>query len=231
MRKHNKQQLCVYCSKSEATTADHVPPKGFFPDPLPSDLVTVPSCRSCNNSFGKDEEYARNFFAAGWSGDETSVGYKVFTTKVMRSATRGTRKMLHMIRNSISLSDMHSPAGMYLGKRPTIEIDRSRVDRVVAKICRGLYYLETGRPLPPVAVAHVILSPDDKVLTHGVGQQFSQLPTRGTHPEVFRYKYMTVEGDSPGSVWVMQFYEAVTFLVATYGVEELAKFGLNAPKV
>src|SRR5438132_859881 len=47
---------CCYCGRP-ATTRDHVPTRKLFPQPRPSDLITVPACSVCNNSSSKDEEY------------------------------------------------------------------------------------------------------------------------------------------------------------------------------
>ena len=52
-------RLCIYCQINPADTVDHVPPKGLFKEPRPVDLIIVPACSTCNNSFSKDDEYFR----------------------------------------------------------------------------------------------------------------------------------------------------------------------------
>lgn len=50
------QKSCVICGKV-ATTREHAIARCFFEKPHPSDMITVPSCSSCNNSYSLDEEY------------------------------------------------------------------------------------------------------------------------------------------------------------------------------
>ena len=50
---------CVYCGREAQLTSDHIPPKNLFPKPRPSNLITVPSCKRCNRSASKDDEYLR----------------------------------------------------------------------------------------------------------------------------------------------------------------------------
>jgi hypothetical protein len=52
--------ICVYCGQSDnQITVDHIPPKNLFPDPKPSNLITVPCCLRCNQKAAKDDEYFR----------------------------------------------------------------------------------------------------------------------------------------------------------------------------
>src|SRR5438552_1268299 len=47
---------CCYCG-APASTVDHVPTRKLFPEPRPSDLITVPSCHPCNNRLSAQEVY------------------------------------------------------------------------------------------------------------------------------------------------------------------------------
>jgi len=48
---------CVYCGHTKPLTDDHIPPQSLFRKPRPADLIAVPSCRQCNISASKDDEY------------------------------------------------------------------------------------------------------------------------------------------------------------------------------
>lgn len=52
--------ICVYCG-GIPDTRDHVPSKVLLDEPFPDQLPSVPSCRSCNDSFSKDEQYLACF--------------------------------------------------------------------------------------------------------------------------------------------------------------------------
>src|SRR5690242_7545069 len=49
---------CVYCGGA-CESSDHVPPKCLFANPAKEDLIEVPSCKKCNNSFSNDDEYLK----------------------------------------------------------------------------------------------------------------------------------------------------------------------------
>jgi hypothetical protein len=47
---------CVFCGE-HADTREHIFARCFFDRPFPKDLLTIPSCHNCNNSFSGDEQY------------------------------------------------------------------------------------------------------------------------------------------------------------------------------
>lgn len=49
MSKAFKGGLCAYCCEAEASTADHVIARGFFPEDLRGNLPKVGACQECNN--------------------------------------------------------------------------------------------------------------------------------------------------------------------------------------
>ena len=70
-----KIKQCYLCQATETLTRDHVPPENLFPMPLPSDLITVPCCKSCNSGFSKIDEQFRAFVtcAANVSATGTEI--------------------------------------------------------------------------------------------------------------------------------------------------------------
>ena len=61
-------------------TRDHVPPAGLFPDPKPSNLLTVPCCYQCNNRKSSFEERLR--ILATIPFDRNQAGAKIAAEKV-----------------------------------------------------------------------------------------------------------------------------------------------------
>jgi hypothetical protein len=54
----NLADICAYCGAPSPETRDHIPPRGVFPSPRPGDLITVPSCRPCNQgASARDERF------------------------------------------------------------------------------------------------------------------------------------------------------------------------------
>lgn len=52
----NKSSSCLYCG-ANANSREHVPPISVFKKPYPQNLITVPACQCCNNSYSQDERY------------------------------------------------------------------------------------------------------------------------------------------------------------------------------
>lgn len=75
---------CYLCGK-EATTFDHIPPKGLFPKNFQYKGIKVPSCKTCNNESSKDDEYLRDCFTI--SG-HNKAARQVFLDTVRRSYLR-----------------------------------------------------------------------------------------------------------------------------------------------
>jgi hypothetical protein len=125
-------QKCIYCGKI-ADTKDHVPPKCFFLKPAPSNLITVPSCFACNNSFSQDEEYARTVFATARQDDAPNhVVEKLWNEKIVKSLRRNPLVLENLNKCLFSVEGYHGP--IYVGTRPGFTYDRNKVNKVVSKI-------------------------------------------------------------------------------------------------
>lgn len=72
---------CFFCGRSNPTTNDHIPPKGFFPKPRPSNLITVRACYECNHGFNRIDEQFR--LAAASAINRSSNGSRIWNEKVV----------------------------------------------------------------------------------------------------------------------------------------------------
>src|SRR4051794_29898334 len=79
------QTMCVYCGKVTTTTREHVIPTCLFPEdqPLPSNMITVPACRPCNQK--KDDAYLRDILSSDIDSYDSPLARTVFRGKVLRS--------------------------------------------------------------------------------------------------------------------------------------------------
>lgn len=102
-------------------TRDHVPPKGIFNDPKPSNLITVDSCNECNLDHSGFDERLRAFAAIDINRNEG--GQKILQDKVFGSTMRKRRQRKFMRELALSLRPevVTTPAGPQL-------LDRGRVD-------------------------------------------------------------------------------------------------------
>jgi hypothetical protein len=135
--------LCVYCGLLPATTMDHVIPKAFFVPPLPSNLVTVPVCKPCNNKKSKNDSYLRDLLVMDLDCCDHPVAKELMKGKVIRSAIRNRSEIARSARKARPKAK-YSINGLYLGHFPSFPIDGTRLNESFATIVRGLYYRLRG---------------------------------------------------------------------------------------
>lgn len=130
--------ICLYCGgKSE--TRDHIPTRGLLNKPYPNNLMTVPSCKKCNNSFSKDEEYLIILLIT-ISDSHTLSEKQESNGKLDRAIDR--KPLLYD-----SLIDTLTIGG---NGKVFINIEQERVGRIVSKIACGIYSKEFKQVRPLV---------------------------------------------------------------------------------
>ena len=143
-----KMKRCIYCGSDEDMTVDHVPPKALFPEPRPSNMLTVPCCKKCNESFSKDDEYFRTVLVSHVSVC-TDPNAQAVNEKLLRSMSRPEATgMASAIRKSMHVVDVISQGGIYLGRSPAIKITANRISRVAVRIAVGLFYIIHDYSIP-----------------------------------------------------------------------------------
>ena len=97
-------------SKKNLTT-EHVPPKSLFPKPRPSNLITVPSCESCNVRFAQDEVLFRLYCSATCDRkfQRTDSAKRIWKERVVPQSISGgklNRKSLEQLRSNLFTSNL-----------------------------------------------------------------------------------------------------------------------------
>ncbi len=210
------QKICVLCRVAEATTVDHVPPQGLYPQGADrSVLFTVPACQPCNNGLSKDEEWFRLFLATA-ALDESPLASDIFMDKIKRSMVReeqvvAGQPFLHGHLAKLKLVDIVTPSGLYTGQRKTkfslTDEDWRRYHRVLDKIVKGTYYRRNGSILPEgMTIRHFMLDAArvERQLENLKTLKFEMSPT-------FSVGFGTVPGTAD-SVCFTLFYECVPFI-------------------
>ncbi len=214
-------KVCFYCSKSsEDMTTHHEPPKNLFPRPLPPVMLTVPCCSECHDIFLKDDEYLRRVLLScdtiAYDPNAQIVREKLF--KSMRRPQAAGMK--NAIGKSLRYVDVNSPGGIYLGKKPAMEVDVKRLNRIIDRIARGLFFIIHEYPVP---INHEItcrfkdsyLGMPEKFIYKWKGL-WEPPVTFGNN--IFSYSYILCEDDPNGMLFVYWFYDKLWF------------FGFIAPK-
>ena len=210
---------CVYCGAS-ATTMDHVPPRGLFAKPFPNDLLTVPSCLPCNQNAKLDDEYFRTLlsfrFETGGHSDARAASERAMR-RLASPGAQGFRKGLASKVSEIALVD---DDGARLGSIGLIDADRRRFAKVVERIVRGLYFHRSNERLPAdyslvVNSEESFEDPDAaaierlRVLSAWAMEAERHVLSRS----VLEYRVRETPHEPASAVWLLTFYETVTFVV------------------
>lgn len=117
------------------------------------------------------------------------------------------------------LNDLKTPAGIYIGKAPCINVELGRIVKVVNRIMKGFYYIHKNKRLPNCiqTIAYSINDMNDlniEATTHLINYIDYVKKSTITHigDGVFNY-YIRFLDDAPDyGVFLCSFYERVYFL-------------------
>ena len=211
------REKCVYCGSTKNITSDHIPPKCLFARPRPQDLITVPSCLSCNSTASKDDENLRNVLAASREAGEHPDARKV-AEKAVRSLQRPEAQGLR--RSFLDSTDFFffvnelgviEPGGSYY-------VNHERLERVGSRIIKGLFWHHNNHRLPSDCEVAVYV---DKGLQHIDKRQlqlFYQVMREqpfSAGKRAFKYWYKPIPEDKSTGIWVLQFYDNIHFFCLT----------------
>jgi hypothetical protein len=214
---------CAYCGRVTRLTEDHVPPKGLFGKPQPSDLIKVPSCFTCNMEASLDDEYFRTVIVlkdrAGSHPEAAMIRASVFRALANVRKRGFARAILSQTRSVL----LRTPAGLHVGRRLAFDVDLQRLDRVVARVTKGLFWYHEGRRLPDGmevttfsedGLREVTTAEISRMQENIIGPALSQ-PIHSIGRGALRYWY-THASDAPNvSVWIYEFHGDVRFLALT----------------
>lgn len=236
-----KKRLCVYCRSPKDPTRDHLPPRSFFPQPRPANLITVPCCLECHRGFTKDDEYLRNLLIFV-DGNEGHPAAEMLRAKGIRSLNdsnaRGYAKSFF---NDVDEGWVRYANGM-VAPGATITLDDQRIENVLCRMTVGLFWVENDKYLPPDYAVEVVGSYDPRYRNWQVQQTIRRLQSEETPVNigggVFQYWWSWAEhaplGETHRSDWMLRFYEGTTFLCrvarpqGSLNPSPLSPFGLSS---
>jgi hypothetical protein len=194
-------------------TVDHIPPKALFPEPRPSNMMTVPCCRACNDSFSQDDEYFRLILVSCYSVFEDPAVQAV-NEKLLRSIRRAKAPGLaSFVNQSLLEVDVLSKGGIYLGYAPAIKVDAKRFQRTLDRITQGLFFITHTHPMPQGSDLKCIF----KNAQFGFPTEFIK-PFQGLWKppitignNVFNYSHLLCSDDPNGMLFIFWFYGRLYF--------------------
>jgi len=210
------RKKCYICGSKLADTRDHLFPSGLFNKPLPTNLPTLPACTECNNALSSDEEQFRVFLASGMAY-ENEPGFRIWNERI-RLDLKGRRPRLKpLIRPYIRKARVLSESGALLGHTLILEIDRGIINRVLRKIAKGLYYLDTGAVLPEyvqILVDYANGKPE-RFISPPLDEAIKGAKKVDLGDGVVTYWRNAVKDDPTNSITWLMFYKDKLFMICT----------------
>jgi hypothetical protein len=184
----------------------------MFPEPRPTDLITVPACCACNDRTKLDDEYFRLVVAAGSRDSPQST---VLLHQRIIPRMRKTPALIVDFIRSVQQMDVHSAGGIDLGQAPAFSFDCPRIQVVIDKIVRGLFFKHTKRRLATDYVVEDFLY--NPAIQVPLQEAITCLPlfTVGD-ASVFSYRFCLPDAAGSESYWFLMFYNDTSlFMVRT----------------
>jgi len=142
---------------------------------------------------------------------------------VHRSYTKPKKKgFARALLNSVQFLDVHSKAGLYLGKAAAYDVDLDRLCRVTRRITLGLFYHELGFRLPDGYRCDIYTIDGFRQTDAESVANLKQLVDHALQPKprifghkVFTYWFQRVNGAQFATLWAFLVYSRVAFLAFT----------------
>jgi hypothetical protein len=218
-------QKCVYCGARWAKSRDHIPPRCLFKKPRPN-LITVPSCEECNHSASQDDEYLRLILSLRHDAHEHSDVHEVWPTvrkSLKRSEAMGFRRSLI---KTIRIAELRTNAGLHIGKAAVYDADLSRLNRVVERIMKGLFFYHRGKRLPDDLRANVYaldgFTQSDVEVAECFVRFYQFVHEAELHvigENVFSYRMRFLSDVPDAGIFFCTFYNAMSF-IGGFGASE-----------
>jgi len=215
--KSSTRKKCYICGSKLADTRDHLFPSGLFNKPLPTNLPTLPACTECNNALSSEEEQFRVFLASGLAY-ENEPGFRIWNERIRPDLKGGRPRLKPLIRSYIRKARVLSESGALLGHTLILEIDREIINRVLRKIAKGLYYLDTGVVLPENVQILIDYANDkpERFISPPLDEAIKGAKKVDLGDGVVTYWRNTMKDDPINSITWIKFYEDKLFMICTY---------------
>ena len=218
--------ICYLCGNEieGGRSRDHVPPQQFFAPMLRKGhnldrLATLSTHPECNRSYADDEEYFV-WSLAPLAHESVAGSALLFDHTAKRRSGKKiglSRKVLGEFRQRVG--NLYLPAG-YIAKR----FERSRIENVIWKVVRGLYYTRKSQLLPLAANHFIEIVPPNQEPSSEWFDMWDAVraqPSEGQYQGVFAYKYLEAcESDDSGAVrlhlWGLLLWDRLMIFVSHY---------------
>lgn len=199
---------CYLCGSLKDLTKDHIPPKNLFPNPKPSDLITVPCCKKCNEEMSTIDESFRVFVSSVINRSKS--GDWIWNNKVIGSSFARSKKLKSQTTNS--LIEINQTIANQKVKLPALTYPIPKAEKYLIRLVKGFtkhFNPEIDYSKTKYRVANII--PSQEIVNMLSNKFFYVAKGDG----VFRMWRMFTKEDRNISIWVFVFYDGLMFMVET----------------
>jgi hypothetical protein len=216
----SESTICIYCG-GEGPTRDHIPPRNLF-GKSPGQLVTVPSCVSCNSGSSPDDEYFRAILTIRRDVETAPLAAGPRSAAERTIKRPASQRFAAMLSSKIGRAMVRTPAGLVFGPEPTIEIDQARIARVLRRVVLGLYYHQVGTRLSPNYDAFSVeLGAHAQAQRHELPNRFRGRKAVRMGNGEFEYRWLVDADDASVTEWCLRFFDRVIFIGTTWPVDDM----------
>jgi hypothetical protein len=180
----------------------------MFPTSSRHRRIKVPACRSCNGGHSEDEEYLRTVLVAMQWTPSPAVE-QLFREKVAPSFARDNTRLRRSLLEAMQDVSIQTDEGTV--DTAIVKMDADRMDRVAAKMVKGLYFHLRRRRMPEGTSFRFHWLPKEPML---------EVAMRGhllnVDPEVFSCRYVMTESKPHASIWWLLFYRQILYVVTAH---------------
>jgi hypothetical protein len=208
--------------ESPMTSYEHAPPQCIFPKSgnIKSNKnlkkIKVPSCNLHNSAKSQDDEYL--LYVLTTTITSNNIGLNHFYDKTIRAAKRKPKLSFELLKNSIPVRINDFEKNREVNSH-TLNADKNRIDSVLEKCARALYFHHTKNKI--TGKANVICSfilnanniPFNQQITKALlisEKIFNPISSFGDYPVVFNYK---ITEDQQSVLIRLAFYETTKAIV------------------
>jgi hypothetical protein len=238
MSNRNKREpgapvLCAYCNYRTANSREHVFAKGLF-IPTPNPPIIVPACSECNSGYGDgchrkmtlDEEYFRQVLVMVEGAERHPVAAKILYGPAQRVFSRspGLRlSFLKATREELVLNESGE-----LIETASFVPEWERVQRVLKKITRGLFYHHMQRAMNVETALTVRCPIDEQAFANVIRelQDFSHVGPIGLGEQgAVIYVGARSSEQSDDTMWLFNFYRVFSVYAMTVSRKTAVEWG------
>jgi len=201
--------ICYLCGRNladEPWDDDHVPPKQIYPEVLrstrDSPMRTLPTHKSCNNGYSRDEVYFTLSLVPLAPGSQVArLLIDERGTKCLAGKQKGLFPRV-LQEFEARPSGILLPHGLMLKR-----FDGERVYRVIWKIIRGLHFLTFRRAIPgDTPTGYYQLYEGGRMPSAVDLQLLASCQGLGPHPDIFDYKFLSDDESPRNLFWALRFW-------------------------